>query len=103
MWEMANADKKSTKLPVVSWFASKTGKEKHSPRFKVRNDYADKYDSNNLIPVTIAEEPEFVIEPSGLNSKDQTIIINWAKRNHKALLSLWNLEISHAEFLKLIK
>lgn len=101
--EMANASKKETGLPVVSWFHCKTGKEKHGPRFKVQDNYSDRYVTDKLISVTISDDPSFVFEPENITSSDQKLIIKWTLKNKDGLLDLWNRKISHMEFLKSIK
>jgi hypothetical protein len=103
IFEMANASKDETGLPVVSWFAARTGKERHGPRFRVRDGYQNSYSYTDLITVILDKNnPKFNVPPKIITKRDQKDILAWAVKNYETLIQLWDGKISHGQFLKFI-
>lgn len=103
--EFANISKNDYKTPVGLWVDEAGNKRQNehggSPRIKIVNNYDE--DFNNLIDVTISDNPEpkpknkLKISNSDFNKMRQFII-----KNKDILLKRYNNEITTAEMFRLL-
>jgi len=100
IFEMANFQPEDSGLPYGLWFddAGKSRQNKHdTPRVKVR------VKSDNLIPVSIAEQPEILLKGTQLTKAEKELkgkpkdeVFDYISANHGIMLKHWNGEISTA-------
>lgn len=105
LFEMANATAEDTGLPMNIWLAPKTPIQHNTPRLKFQNNYSKNIQSNDLIPISISEEPEILKfdKQVRIRAEDIAILKSWIKKNLKILLAHWNNEISSAKMFKIIE
>jgi len=105
--EMANLRKDETNLPVNVWL-DESGKDRpvkhNSPRIKVQINKRSSTNVRMMYPVSICDEPDFLISPKGdkdfdLTTKDLQKIARWIILNKDLLLRHWNKEIGIATFV----
>lgn len=103
--EMANISKKTTKLPVNIWIQCEMTTQHNKPRIKFQNNYANKFETDDLVPLSIEDNPTILANNVKLNisSKDLQKVIDWVVKNKILLLKLWKLTISFDEFLVKMK
>lgn len=99
LYDIASIDKEKTKLPIVVWIKTKNPSNKQSPRLYV----SEKLIPENLVSISISSYPKIL---SKCTKSQQQILNNlqdWIIRNKENLLKVWNGEISHIQFGKLMK
>lgn len=110
--EMANISQNTTGLDVIIWVQTNntqsTGKH-NLPRIKFQNNTATKIQINELIPISISDEPKILLKNNDLNKiKISQTQINgikqWIMKNKEILIDYWEEKITTDElFQKLIK
>lgn len=105
LFEMANATAEDTGLPMNIWLAAKAPMQHNTPMLKFQNNYSKNIQNDNLVPISISEEPEILKfdKPVLIKAKDITILKSWIKKNLKTLLAHWNNEISSAKMFKTLE
>jgi hypothetical protein len=87
LWEMSNISPRRTGLDRMIWFQYFTGKEGHWARVKIEID-------NELIPITISDNPEIKIKDLRILKKISAASLNKVKKfivlNKTVLLKYWN-------------
>jgi hypothetical protein len=95
LFEMANKSKSKTGLPYNIYLSIKPQNKKDNTfRVKIQNDYADKFNINNLISVVI-DIHTFnykVISSSKVKLSDKEIkmSVDYVKQNAKPIFDYWN-------------
>lgn len=99
--EMANLSKKVTNLPVIVWVQCETTTNHKMPRIKFQNNYCDRSELNDLIPVSIESKPKILAKNVKLTISNQDLqkIFNWIVKNKTNLLKLWKMDIQFDEFV----
>jgi len=110
--EMANISQSTTGLDVIIWVQTNntqsTGKH-NLPRIKFQNNTATKIQTNELIPISISDNPRILLKNSDLNKiKISQTQINgikqWIMKNKEILIDYWEEKITTDElFQELIK
>lgn len=91
LFEFANAPKAITGLPVIIWIQAKIDVQHQLPRIKFQNSYSNKVEPNNLIPLSISDDPQVLVNTKlNINNDDLNKIKQWVKNNKTLLLQYWN-------------
>ena len=101
-YQMTNLSKDETNLPMVIWIESNTRTSQHdTPSLKFANSYSNKQLEIDLIPVSIAQNPEILIQNPTLNisQSDLNILIEWIKRHYDDLIKVWTQDITPSQFV----
>jgi hypothetical protein len=96
MFEMSNLIPKNTGLRNVVWVSYK-GKIKHGPRIKVVVDRGDKVTIDNMVTVTISDDPKVI--GRGLKTEDAKLVREFILKNKGTLLDYWEGHISTSEMI----
>lgn len=101
LFEMANLSTRETKLPVVVWISIKPDENHKIPRIKFVNEKTTKTIKNNLVPLSITDDPYILSKNTTLNIPDSDfeLIRQWVIKNKEGLLKVWNDEITPTEFV----
>lgn len=82
--EMSNLLKSDTGLSVIVWFCGETEVEHNLPRIKFQNNYSNKIHKSELVPMSISDNPEILINIKlNIKQKDVDKIKEWVKLNKK--------------------
>lgn len=109
--EMANISQKTTGLDVIVWVQTNntqsTGKH-NLPRIKFQNNTATKIQINELIPISISDDPKILLKNNDLNKiKISQTQINgikqWIIKNEEILIDYWEEKITTDELFKKLK
>ena len=109
--EMANISQNTTGLDVIIWVQTNntqsTGKH-NLPRIKFQNNTATKVQTNELIPISIADEPKILLKNDELSkikiSKAQiNRVIQWIVKNKEILIDYWNEKTTTDELFQKLK
>ena len=109
--EMANISQSTTGLDVIVWVQTNntqsTGKH-NLPRIKFQNNTATKVQTNELIPISIADEPKILLKNDELSkikiSKEQiNRVIQWIVKNKEILIDYWNEKTTTDELFQKLK
>ena len=109
--EMANISQSTTGLDVIIWVQTNntqsTGKH-NLPRIKFQNNTATKVQTNELIPISIADEPKILLKNDELSkikiSKEQiNRVIQWIVKNKEILIDYWNEKTTTDELFQKLK
>ena len=103
--EMINMSKEDSGLPVIVWILGEISVCHNLPRIKFQNNYANKVQIQNLISLTISDNPQ-VLDKNikiEISSNDFEKIRKWVIMNRNLLMKYWKHEIFVDEFLKSIK
>ena len=109
--EMANISQSTTGLDVIIWVQTNNTQstEKHNlPRIKFQNNTATKVQTNELIPISIADEPKILLKNDELSkikiSKAQiNRVIQWIVKNKEILIDYWNEKTTTDELFQKLK
>jgi len=96
MFEMSNLVPKNTGLRNVVWVSYK-GNIKHGPRIKVVVDRGDRVTVDNMVTVTISDNPQVI--GRGLKAEDAKLVREFILKNKSALLDYWEGNISTSEMI----
>lgn len=103
--EMINISKEDSGLPVIIWILGETSVCHNLPRIKFQNNYANKVQIQNLISLTISNNPQVLDKNIKLeiSINDFEKIRKWVIKNRNLLMKYWKHKIFVEEFLKSIK
>ena len=109
--EMANISQSTTGLDVIIWVhtnnTQSTGKH-NLPRIKFQNNTATKIQINELIPISISDDPKILLKNNDLNKiKISQTQINgikqWIMKNKEILIDYWEEKITTDELFQKLK
>lgn len=109
--EMANISQSTTGLDVIIWVQTNntqsTGKH-NLPRIKFQNNTATKIQINELIPISISDDPKILLKNNDLNKiKISQTQINgikqWIMKNKEILIDYWEEKITTDELFHKLK
>ena len=109
--EMANISQSTTGLDVIIWVQTNntqsTGKH-NLPRIKFQNNTATKIQINELIPISISDDPKILLTNNDLNKiKISQTQINgikqWIMKNKEILIDYWEEKITTDELFQKLK
>lgn len=106
LFDMANIDKRDTKLPVNIWVDSSgsSRKTKHMlPRVKIQKQINNDNRVSNLVPVSISQNPAILKGTTDLTAKQLNEVFDFIKRNYVVFMKHWNDEITDRELLTSLK
>lgn len=101
LFEMANLSTDETDLPVVVWISIKPDENHKIPRIKFSNTESTKMTTDNLVPISISDNPKILSKNTVLNihTKKLNKVKEWIIKNKLALLQVWNGEITPTQFV----
>lgn len=109
--EMATISQNTTGLDVIIWVQTNntqsTGKH-NLPRIKFQNNTATKIQINELIPISISDDPKILLKNNDLNKiKISQTQINgikqWIMKNKEILIDYWEEKITTDELFQKLK
>lgn len=109
--EMANISQNTTGLDVIIWVQTNntqsTGKH-NLPRIKFQNNTATKIQINELIPISISDDPKILLKNNDLDKiKISQTQINgikqWIMKNKEILIDYWEEKITTDELFQKLK
>ena len=109
--EMANISQNTTGLDVIVWVQTintqSTGKH-NLPRIKFQNNTSTKIQINELIPISISDNPKILLKNNDLNkikiSQAQiNVIKQWIIKNKEILIDYWEEKITTDELFQKLK
>ena len=109
--EMANISQNTTGLDVIVWVQTintqSTGKH-NLPRIKFQNNTSTKIQINELIPISISDNPKMLLKNNDLNkikiSQAQiNVIKQWIIKNKEILIDYWEEKITTDELFQKLK
>ena len=109
--EMATISQNTTGLDVIIWVQTNntqsTGKH-NLPRIKFQNNTATKIQINELIPISIFDDPKILLKNNDLNKiKISQTQINgikqWIMKNKEILIDYWEEKITTDELFQKLK
>lgn len=109
--EMATISQNTTGLDVIIWVQTNntqsTGKH-NLPRIKFQNNTATKIQINELIPISISDDPKILLKNNDLNKiKISQTQINgikqWIMKNKEILIDYWEEKITTNELFQKLK
>ena len=109
--EMANISQSTTGLDVIIWVQTNntqsTGKH-NLPRIKFQNNTATKIQINELIPISISDDPKILLKNNDLNKiKISQTQINgikqWIMKNKEILIDYWEEKITTDKLFQKLK
>ena len=109
--EIANISQSTTGLDVIIWVQTNntqsTGKH-NLPRIKFQNNTATKIQINELIPISISDDPKILLKNNDLNKiKISQTQINgikqWIMKNKEILIDYWEEKITTDELFQKLK
>lgn len=109
--EMSNLSQQRTGLDSIIWIqtndAQGTGKY-NIPRIKFQNNTGMKIQKDELIPISISDEPEILLKSNDLSkirfsNRQIRAIKLWIIKNRDVLMKYWNEELTTDEIIDLIR
>ena len=109
--EMATISQNTTGLDVIIWVQTNntqsTGKH-NLPRIKFQNNTVTKIQINELIPISISDDPKILLKNNDLNKiKISQTQINgikqWIMKNKEILIDYWEEKITTDELFQKLK
>ena len=109
--EMANISQNTTGLDVIVWVQTintqSTGKH-NLPRIKFQNNTSTKIQINELIPISISDNPKILLKNNDLNkikiSQAQIKEVKlWIVKNKEILIDYWEEKITTDELFQKLK
>lgn len=109
--EMANISQNTTGLDVIIWVQTNntqsTGKH-NLPRIKFQNNTATKIQINELIPISISDNPKILLKNNDLNKikishAQINVIKQWIIKNKEILIDYWEEKITTDELFQKLK
>ena len=104
---MATISQNTTGLDVIIWVTQSTGKH-NLPLIKFQNNTATKIQINELIPISISDDPKILLKNNDLNKiKISQTQINgikqWIMKNKEILIDYWEEKITTDELFQKLK
>jgi hypothetical protein len=106
LMEMSVLRKNETGLPVNIWVDEGNTYQKpgHEPRIKIQSDNGDHPNSRNMIPMSISDDPEILINDQKLSlSKNEINLIKQFIRINLSILQQFGNTIGIIEFSRQMK
>ena len=108
---MANISQNTTGLDVIVWVQTINTQSnvKHNlPRIKFQNNTSTKIQINELIPISISDEPKILLKNNDLNkikiSQEQINEVKlWIVKNKEILIDYWGENITTDELFQKLK
>ena len=108
---MANISQNTTGLDVIVWVQTINTQSnvKHNlPRIKFQNNTSTKIQINELIPISISDNPQILLNNNDLNkikiSQAQiNVIKQWIIKNKEILIDYWEEKITTSELWQKLK
>ena len=109
--EMASISQNTTGLDVIIWVQTNNTQSpgKHNlPQIKFQNNTSTKIQINELIPISISDNPEILLKNNDLNKiKISQAQINevkqWIVKNQEILIDYWQEKITTDELFQKLK
>ena len=109
--EMANISQNTTGLDVIIWVQTNNTQSpgKHNlPQIKFQNNTSTKIQINELIPISISDNPEILLKNNDLNkikiSQEQINEVKlWIVKNKEILIDYWEEKITTDELFQKLK
>ena len=109
--EMSNIPQRITGLDSIIWIQTNDsqGTGKHNiPRIKFQNNSGMKIQKDELIPISISDEPEILLKSNDLDkiklsNKQIRAIKLWIIKNRDVLMKYWNDEITTYDAFELLR
>jgi hypothetical protein len=109
--EMANISQNTTGLDVIIWLQTNNTQSRgqhNLPRIKFQNNTATKVQTNELIPISISDNPKILLNNNDLNKiKISQAQINgvkqWIVKNKEILIDYWEENITTDELFQKLK
>ena len=109
--EMANISQNTTGLDVIIWVQTNNTQSNgkyNLPLIKFQNNTATKIQINELIPISISDNPEILLKNNDLNKiKISQAQINevkqWIVKNQEILIDYWQEKITTDELFQKLK
>lgn len=104
--EMANLSKERTNLSVIVWVQVNNPMQHNSPRIKFNNSKSNTLSPDNLVPISISDDPHILSKPAPkmeISSSDFENVRSWIILNKDVLLKYWNAEIDTVELISKLK
>lgn len=94
--EFTTIGKEQTGLSVIVWVLVKEPTIRSSPSIKFQNSTDDKIQPNNLVAISVEDEPRILDSNIRLliSAAELEEIKQWVIKNKKLLLQYWNLKIT---------
>lgn len=100
VYEMANLRKNRTGLPFNIWLIDKPNHQ-HGPRIKVQQDYNSSVNDNELVSITIEDEPK--VKPNNfawkLTRKDKKLCDEFIRLNKDNLIEVYYGRLDFIDFV----
>ena len=84
LYEMSNLSKKRTGLDMIVWIIQPCGQlnRYEIPRLKFQDNSSDKIDKNDLIPISISDNPTILVKSKQIKTSSENIekLVSWIKR-----------------------
>ena len=109
--EMSNLSQQRTGLDSIIWIQTNDaqGTGKHNiPRIKFQNNTGMKIQKDELIPISISDEPEILLKSNDLSkiklsNRQIRAIKLWIIKNRDVLMKYWNDEITTYDAFELLR
>lgn len=104
--EMANLSKERTNLSVIVWVQVNNPMQHNSPRIKFNNAKGNKLVPQNLVPISISDDPQILSKSAPklqISSEEFNNLRKWIIDNKDALLQYWNGEIDTVDLISKLK
>lgn len=109
--EMSNIPQRITGLDSIIWIQTNDsqGTGNHNiPRIKFQNNSGMKIQKDELIPISISDEPEILLKSNDLDkiklsNKQIRAIKLWIIKNRDVLMKYWNDEITTYDAFELLR
>lgn len=101
LFEMANLSVDETNLPIVVWISIKPDENHKIPRIKFSNTESTKMSTDNLVPISISDNPVILTKNTILNIPNKKLnkVKQWIILNKDSLMKAWNGDITPTQFV----
>lgn len=109
--EMGNISQRTTGLDSIIWiqtYDTQASGRHNIPRIKFQNNTGMKVQDDQLIPISISDEPEILLKSNDLSkiklsNKQIRAIKLWIIKNRDILMKYWNKEITTSDAIELLR